>query len=95
VPPRVLAQRNLLKNAALDYWESGMDIRRKGDMFECFIRYQLQIQKHFRAMQASYGFHTINGNRSAQMIAQVLRTKVDAVLQPAGAGSGLAEGARG
>lgn len=83
VPPRVLAQRNLLKNAALDYWESGMDIRRSGDMFECFIRYQLQIQRHFRGMQSTYRFHTINGNRSPQAIAQELRTKFDAVLKPA------------
>jgi hypothetical protein len=72
-----------------------MDIRRKGDMFECFIRYQLQIQKHFRDMQGTYGFHTINGNRSSQMIAQVLRTKIDAMLQPTGAGGALVEAARG
>lgn len=94
VPPRVLAQRNLLKNAALDYWESGMDIRRKGDMFECFIRYQLQIQKHFRAMQATYRFHTINGNRSPQAIAQVLRTKIDAVLRPTVDATSQPEGVR-
>jgi dTMP kinase len=93
VPPRVLAQRNLLKTAALDYWESGMDIRRHGDMYECFIRYQLQIQKHFRAMQTTYRFRTINGNRSPRVIAQELRSKIDAVLNPTDrASSGSAGG---
>lgn len=92
VPPRVLAQRNLLKNTALDYWESGMDIRRSGDMFECFIRYQLQIQRHFRGMQATYRFHTINGNRSPPAIAQELRTKFDAVLTPANVKRGARTG---
>lgn len=93
VPPRVLAQRNLLKNSALDYWESGMDIRRHGDMFECFIRYQFQIQKHFRAMQTTYRFRTINGNRSPRVIAQELRSKIDGVLRPLKRGPAAAEDA--
>ncbi len=82
VPPKVLAQRNLLKNSVMDYWESGMDIRRSGDMFECFIRYQLQIQAVFRSMQTEYRFRTINGNRSPVAISHELQTKIESVLKP-------------
>jgi len=84
VSPKVLAQRNLLKNSVLDYWESGMDIRRSGDMHECFIRYQSRIQTIFRSMQKVYGFHTINGNRSPRAVSQELQAKVEAVLNPPG-----------
>jgi dTMP kinase len=82
VSPRGLAERNFRKNGMLDYWESGMDIQRSGDMYECFIRYQRQMQKLFQAMQKSYGFEIIDGNRSPQAIARELRTKIERVLSP-------------
>ncbi len=81
VSPRILAERNFQKNAMLDYWESGMDIQRSGDMFECFISYQRMIQKEFRAMQALYGFDTINGNRSIRTISQELKAKTEFILR--------------
>lgn len=85
VSPHGLAERNFRKNGMLDYWESGMDIQRSGDMYECFIRYQRQMQKLFQAMQKIYGFEIINANRSPQAIARDLNTKIEGVLnlQPA------------
>jgi dTMP kinase len=80
VSPRVLAERNFQKRPVLDYWESGMDIRRSGDMFECFIRYQTQVQRVFRSMQAMYGFERINGNRSVRAIARELQARVEFML---------------
>jgi dTMP kinase len=80
VSPRGLAERNFRKNGMLDYWESGMDIQRSGDMYECFIRYQRQMQKLFQAMQKIYGFEIINANRSPQAIASELKTKIERVL---------------
>lgn len=82
VPARVLAERNLHKRSMLDYWESGMDIQRVGDMYQCFIRYQSQIQREFKAMQTIYGFETINGNRSPRAIARDLQAKIEHVLNP-------------
>jgi dTMP kinase len=80
VPPKALAERSLRKNLALDYWESGMDIRRSGDMFACFISYQSQLQKIFRWMQGVYGFQTINGARAVQTIAYELQAKTQNLL---------------
>jgi dTMP kinase len=80
VSPRGLAERNFRKNGFLDYWESGMDIQRSGDMYECFIRYQRQMQKLFHAMQMVYGFEIINANRSPQVIAQELSAMIARVL---------------
>ena len=81
VPPEVLAERNFRKTGALDYWESGMDIRRMGDMYECFIGYQHQLQEQFRVLQGIYGFEVIRGNRLPRTIANELRAKVEKVLQ--------------
>jgi dTMP kinase len=82
VTPRNLAERNFRKNGMLDYWESGMDIQRTGDMYDCFIRYQRQMQKIFHGMQKVYGFEIINGNRSPQTISRELIAKIDGILRP-------------
>jgi dTMP kinase len=80
VSPQELAERNFRKNGMLDYWESGMDIQRSGDMFDCFIRYQRQMQKLFLAMQRIYSFEIINGNRSPQPISRDLRARIEPLL---------------
>lgn len=82
VTPRNLAERNFRKNGMLDYWESGMDIQRSGDMYDCFIRYQRQMQKVFHGMQKIYGFEIINGNRSPQTISRELIAKIEGLLRP-------------
>jgi dTMP kinase len=85
VSPQELAERNFRKNGMLDYWESGMDIQRSGDMFDCFTRYQRQMQKLFLTMQRSYGFEIINANRSPRPISRDLSAKIESLLglQPA------------
>ncbi|MGH8065424.1 MAG: dTMP kinase [Candidatus Entotheonellia bacterium] len=85
VSPQELAERNFRKNGMLDYWESGMDIQRSGDMFDCFIRYQRQMQRLFLAMQRLYSFEIINANRSPRPISRDLRARIEPLvgLQPA------------
>ncbi len=80
VPPTVLAERNFRKNFTLDYWESGMDIRHSGDMYECFLHYQKQLQKIFKTLQKKYEFEIINGNRNPSVIQQELRRKIKHLL---------------
>ncbi len=80
VSPRILAERNLRKNGQLDFWESGMDIERQGDMYECFLRYQRAMRREFNVMQRTYGFARINGNRSAGVIFRDIQTRIAALL---------------
>jgi len=80
VDPEELVQRNLAKSAALDYWESGMDLGLSRDMFDCFVNYQTSMQATFRRLQASYGFTFVDGNRSAETIHAELQKKISAVL---------------
>lgn len=80
VSPKILVERNLRKHAALDYWESGMDMHRSSNMYASFIEYQRLIQKEFKTMQELYGFESINGNRSPRAIQHELRAKIGVIL---------------
>ena len=75
-----LVQRNLSKNATLDYWESGMDLGLSRDMFDSFLQYQTAMQTVFRQLQKSYGFTIVDANRSVEAVSQELRKKISAVL---------------
>ncbi len=80
VAPEELVQRGFAKNAALDYWESGMDIGLSRDMFDSFMKYQTAMEKTFRHMQTTYGFTIVDAMRTADAINAELRKKISAVL---------------
>ena len=80
VPPAELVQRTVAKNAALDYWESGMDQGLSRDLFDSFMKYQTAMQKTFRRLQSTYDFTIVDGMRSAEVINHELRKKIGAVL---------------
>src|SRR5437762_6655968 len=80
VPPEELVQRSFAKNAALDYWESGMDIGLSRDMFDSFMQYQRAMQNTFRHLHTTYGFTIVDGMRSPDAIHMELRKKTSVVL---------------
>jgi dTMP kinase len=80
VPPEELVQRSLAKYAALDYWESGMDLGLSRDMYDSFLKYQTLMQKAFKRLQAIYGFTVVDGNRPVDAIYTELQKKISAVL---------------
>src|SRR6184192_2915482 len=60
VSPEELVQRNVAKSAALDYWESGMDIGLSRDIFDSFLQYQRLMAEQFQRMQTTYGFTIVD-----------------------------------
>ena len=80
VSPQILVERNFMKNATINYWESGMDLGISPDVFDSFIRYQREIQIQFRRLHKHFGFQIINGNRSVRALARELQTQVAQVL---------------
>src|SRR3954449_6862884 len=79
VRPEELVQRSFAKNAALDYWESGMDLGLSRDMFDSFLKYQTTMQQTFRQLQTTYGFTIVDGMRPADTINAELQKKISAV----------------
>jgi dTMP kinase len=80
VEPEELVQRNLSKNATLDYWESGMDLGLSRDVFDSFLQYQSLMQNAFKRLQKTYGFEIVDANRSANAVNRDLRKKISAIL---------------
>src|SRR5438552_6801909 len=56
--PRVLQRRGF------NYWESGMDMRLGGDLFESFVNYQTRLLEEFDAMSQEYGFEIVDASQS-------------------------------
>jgi len=77
VSPGQLVERNLRKNATLEYWESGRDLGISRDIFDSFVHYQRLIQREFSLMQDEYGFHLVNGNRSIRAVSRDICAKVE------------------
>ena len=80
VSPEQLVQRNFAKKHALDYWESGMDLGLSREMFDSFLKYQGLMAQQFKRLQAIYGFHIVDGDRSPEEINTELQRKIEAVL---------------
>src|ERR1700690_494506 len=80
VEPEELVQRNLAKNATLDFWESGMDLGLSRDVFDSFIKYQTAIQTVFQRLQKTYTFNIVDANRSMDSVTKELRKKISALL---------------
>jgi dTMP kinase len=81
VEPEELVQRNLAKNAQLDYWESGMDLGLSRDMFDSFVKYQNKMQAVFRRLQKTYGFTIVDSTRDVEDVTQELKKKISGVLE--------------
>ena len=80
VEPEELVQRNLSKNATLDYWESGMDIGLSRDVFDSFLKYQSAMGEAFRQLQKTYRCEIIDANRPVNSVNKELRKKISAVI---------------
>jgi dTMP kinase len=80
VPPEQLVQRALAKYAALDYWESGMDLGLSRDMFDSFLKYQTLMAQTFQRLQKLYRFTVVDGNRPIEDIYLELQRKIDQTL---------------
>jgi dTMP kinase len=80
VEPQELVQRNLAKNATLDYWESGLDLGLSRDVFDSFLKYQAAMGEAFRQLQKTYKFEIIDANRPVNAVNKELRKKINAIL---------------
>lgn len=81
VEPEELVQRNLSKSAALDYWESGMDLGLSRDMFDSFLKYQGAMRAAFKRLQKTYNFTIVDANRSVDAVTKQLRKEIRSLLE--------------
>src|SRR5438445_6368947 len=60
----------VLQRGGFDYWESGMDMRLGGDLFESFVSYQSRLLEQFDAMSEEYGFEVIDASQPVERIVE-------------------------
>ncbi len=66
----------VLQRGGFDFWESGMDMRLGGDLFESFMGYQTRLLDQFNAMSQGYNFEVIDASQPVERIAEQLKAKI-------------------
>ena len=66
----------VLQRGGFDYWESGMDMRLGGDLFESFVNYQTLLLEQFELMTREYGFQVIDASLPVDLLSEQLKQKV-------------------
>jgi dTMP kinase len=85
--PRVINSQTLHKRyweeqsgEGMDYWESGMDLRRGEDFYDSFVEYQKEILKEFDKMTNEFGFKTVDASRGLEETNRELKQGILEVL---------------
>src|SRR6266705_3985686 len=60
----------VLQRGGFDYWESGMDMRLGGDLFESFVNYQTLLLEQFELMTREYGFQVIDASLPVDLLSE-------------------------
>jgi dTMP kinase len=71
-----LVKRVVIGRGAFDYWESGMDMRFGGDMYESFVKYQTRLTRALDSMVTKYEFEVVDANRSVDAIFADLQARI-------------------
>ena len=66
----------VLQRGGFDYWESGMDMRLGGDLFESFVNYQTLLLEQFELMTQEYGFQVIDASLPVEQLSEQLKYRI-------------------
>ncbi len=67
---------HVLQRGGFDFWESGMDMRLGGDLFESFVNYQTLLLEQFDAMTKEYGFQVVDASLPVEQLSEQLKQRV-------------------
>ena len=73
---RHLVARVVVGRGQFDYWESGMDMRFGGDMYESFVRYQTRLIRALDYLARKYDFQVIDASLSPEQIFAELQRRI-------------------
>ena len=66
----------VLQRGGFDHWESGMDMKLGGDLFDSFVNYQSRLLEQYDAMAQEYGFEVIDAALPVDQIAEQLKERM-------------------
>jgi dTMP kinase len=71
----------VIESKGMNYWESGMDLRLSGDLFDSFKKYQSLVIEEFDKMAEEFHFEVVDARKSPEEIQDALRSKIQPVLK--------------
>ncbi len=66
----------VLQRGGFDYWESGMDMRLGGDLYESFVNYQTRLIIEYEKMTREFNFHVIDAGIPVEHMAEQLKEAI-------------------
>ena len=70
----------VIETKAMNYWESGMDLRLGNDLYDSFKKYQSLLIKEFDKMAEEFHFEVVDARKSPDEIQTELRSKIQPLL---------------
>ena len=74
----------VIETKAMNYWESGMDLRLGNDLYDSFKKYQSLLIEEFDKMAIEFKFEVVDARKSLEDIQDELRRKIHALLNEEG-----------
>jgi len=71
----------VIETTGMNYWESGMDLRLGGDLYDSFKKYQTLLIEEFDKMAMEFRFNVVDARKSPEEIQDELRGYILPVLQ--------------
>ena len=71
----------VIETTGMNYWESGMDLRLGGDLYDSFKKYQSLLIGEFDKMAPEFRFNVVDARKSPEEIQNELRGYILPVLQ--------------
>ena len=66
----------VLQRGGFDYWESGMDMRLGGDLYESFVNYQTRLITEYEKMTREFNFHVIDASKPVEQMAEQFKEAI-------------------
>jgi dTMP kinase len=66
----------ILQRGGFDYWESGMDMRLGGDLYESFVNYQTRLISEFEKMTREFDFHVIDASLPVEQMLEQFKEAI-------------------
>ena len=74
-----LVTRVIRGRGVFDYWESGMDMRFGGNMYDSFVRYQTRVIQTLDQLALKYEFVRVDATEPADVIFAELQRRIAAL----------------
>jgi dTMP kinase len=71
----------VIESKGMNYWESGMDMRLGGDLYDSFKKYQGLIIDEFDKVAEEFAFQVVDARRPPEEIQEALRARILPVLK--------------